>query len=315
MNHLLTDQPTEHRRRWLENRINQEALRFGRLSPRAIRTGKMSPIDYFLPGIKQGLRFAGLHQRGVANARDVRVVKHELTFKDLPPAFDGYRLLHLTDFHIDSLPGLESVLSQQLDSLPCNGCVLTGDYRFLAFGDYSPQVQRALRKITRHVRATDGIFAVLGNHDTHQAVRLLEDMNVRVLLNESVSLHRNAQQITLTGTDDPHYYHHPEATDALRRSPKGFKVALVHSPELYEEAAAGGYHLYLCGHTHGGQVCLPGGTPVLRNLKKGRRLAQGRWRFKQMIGYTSAGCGVSGLPVRFFSRGEITLFTLRCGTK
>ena len=311
MNHLLTDQPTEHRRRWFENRINQEALRFGQLSPRAIRTGKMSPIDYLLPGIKQSLRLAGLYQRGVANARDVQVIEHELRFEDLPPAFDGYRLLHLTDFHIDSLPGLEDVIGTHLEGLPCDGCVLTGDYRFLAFGDYSPEVARPLQQIIRSIRATDGVYAVLGNHDTHQAVRLLEDMSVRVLLNESISLNRGAQQITLTGTDDPHYYHHPQAVAALQRSPEGFKVALVHSPELYQEAAAEGYQLYLCGHTHGGQVCLPGGTPVLRNLRKGRHLAHGLWQAEQMIGYTSAGCGVSGLPVRFFSRGEITLFTLR----
>ncbi len=313
MNHLLTDQPTEYRRQWLENRINQEALRFGRLSPRAIRTGKTSPIDYLLPTIKRGLHLAGLYRRGVANARDVRIVKHELTFPDLPPAFDGYRLLHLTDFHIDSLPGLEDVISEQVTSLPCDACVLTGDYRFLAFGDYPPEVRYPLQQIMHSVRATDGIYAVLGNHDTHPAVRLLEGMNVRVLLNESVTLDRGAQQITLTGTDDPHYYYHPEMVSALRQSPDSFKVALVHSPELYQEAAAEGYHLYLCGHTHGGQVCMPGGTPVLRNLRKGRHLASGRWQAQQMIGYTSAGCGVSGLPVRFFSRGEITLFTLKCG--
>jgi predicted MPP superfamily phosphohydrolase len=311
MNHLLTDQSTEHRRRWIENRINQEALRFGRLSPRAIRTGKMSPIDYLLPGVKLGLCLAGLYQRGVTNARAVQVVKHELAFEDLPPAFDGYRLLHLTDFHIDSLPGLENVISAHLEELPYDACVLTGDYRFSAFGDYPPEVARPLRQIIRSIRASDGIYAVLGNHDTHQAVRLLEKMNVRVLLNESVSLNRGAQQITLTGTDDPHYYHHPEAVAALQRSSEGFKVALVHSPELYQEAAAEGYQLYLCGHTHGGQVCLPGGAPVLRNLRKGHRLAHGLWQTQQMIGYTSAGCGVSGLPIRFFSRGEITLFTLR----
>lgn len=311
MNHLLTDQPTEHRRRWFETRINQEALRFGRLSPRAIRTGKMSPLDYLLPSIKQGLRLAGLYQRGVANARDVQIVKHELTFENLPPAFDGYRLLHLTDFHIDSLPGLEDAISAHLTSLPCDSCVFTGDYRFLAFGDYSPRVQQPLQKIVRSIRASDGTYAVLGNHDTHPAVRLLEDMNVRVLVNESTTLHRAGQQITLTGTDDPHYYYQPEAMTALRQSLDGFKVALVHSPELYREAAAEGYDLYLCGHTHGGQVCLPGGKPVLRNLNKGRHLAHGRWQERQMIGYTSAGCGVSGLPIRFFSRGEITLFTLR----
>ena len=73
------------------------------------------------------------------------------------------------------------------------------------------------------------------------------------------------------------------------------------------------FDLLLGGHTHGGQVCLPGGLPLVTHCQNGRRYAAGLWRHGGMVGYTSRGVGVSGLPVRFNSRGELTLITLRRG--
>ena len=308
---ILIDQSVEHRQQWLDTRTRLEHARFSRLSAAAIEKGRMSMIDYFLPGATWGLKMARLHQRGKANAQDIRVVEHELSFEQLPETFDGYRLLHLTDLHIDSLPGIEDAISECIAPLRYDACVLTGDYRFHAYGDYKANVRLPLAQIMSNIYAPDGVYATLGNHDTHPAVNLLDGLGARVLANENVVIARGTDRITLTGIDDPHYYFTNQAVTTLQRPVEGFKVALVHSPELYQEAAAAGYHLYLCGHTHGGQICLPTGTPVLRNLNKGHHLVQGLWQEQQMTGYTSPGCGVSGIPVRFFSRGEITLFTLR----
>ena len=308
---IFLDRAVDDREQWLARRTEMETRRFSRLSPEAIEKGLMSPVDYFLPGATLGLKLANLYDRGRANAQDIRVVEHELTFEYLPVAFDGYRILHLTDLHIDSLPGIEDAISERVAPLRYDACVLTGDYRFRAFGDYGPEVRLPLQQIMSHIYAPDGIYATLGNHDTHPAVTLLEEMEVRVLANEHIRLGRGGEHITLTGIDDPHYYYTTEAVTALQQSEDGFKVALVHSPELYHEAATHGYHLYLCGHTHGGQICLPSGTPILKNLQRGHHLVQGLWQEQQMIGYTSPGCGVSGIPVRYFSRGEITVFTLR----
>ena len=87
---------------------------------------------------------------------------------------------------------------------------------------------------------------------------------------------------------------------------------LVHTPDLAEDAARLGCALYLCGHTHGGQICLPGGWPIVQHLHKETRLGRGLWRRRQMIGYTSLGAGVAGsLPIRLFAPAEITLFRLR----
>lgn len=308
---ISIDQSVEHRQQWLDTRTRLENTRFSRLSRAAIEKGRMSPIDHVLPGVTFGLKMARLHQRGKENAQDIQVVEHELFFEQLPATFDGYRILHLTDLHIDSLPGIEDAISERVAPLRYDACVMTGDYRLRTYGEYSTNVRLPLAQIMSNLYAPDGVYATLGNHDTHPAVELLEDLGAQVLTNEHVVFRRGVDRITLTGIDDPHYYFTTEAVDSLRQSGDGFKIALVHSPELYQETASYGYHLYLCGHTHGGQVCLPTGTPILRNLNKGHHLVQGLWKEEQMIGYTSPGCGVSGIPVRYFSRGEITLFTLR----
>ncbi|MGE5504702.1 MAG: metallophosphoesterase, partial [Actinomycetota bacterium] len=97
-----------------------------------------------------------------------------------------------------------------------------------------------------------------------------------------------------------------------------FGIALVHSPELAPEAAAAGHRLYLCGHTHGGQISLPGGIPVLthdqrRHGQVPRRLARGRWSHGAMTGITSTGAGASGIPLRFATPPEMLRITLRRG--
>jgi hypothetical protein len=77
------------------------------------------------------------------------------------------------------------------------------------------------------------------------------------------------------------------------------------------EAAAAGYSLYLCGHCHGGQMCLPGGRPLLTHLSRHRDLYAGLWRQGEMWGYTSMGAGLANPPVRFNCPGEVTEFRLR----
>ncbi len=112
-------------------------------------------------------------------------------------------------------------------------------------------------------------------------------------------------------TDDVHYYYTDAARAALEGAPNIFKIALIHSAELADVAADAGFSLYLAGHTHGGQICLPGGMPIITHMSRHRRYASGLWRHGPMVGYTTAGIGVSGLPVRFNTRGEAVLITLR----
>jgi hypothetical protein len=123
---------------------------------------------------------------------------------------------------------------------------------------------------------------------------------------------RGGQTIALTGIDDVHRFYTPAAHAALSaHDPQAFGIVLAHSPEMAGEAAAAGHSLYLCGHCHGGQLCLPGGRPLITHLSRHRDLYAGLWRYGEMWGYTSTGAGLADPPIRFNCRGEVTEFRLR----
>ncbi len=264
------------------------------------------------------LRICGLYERGVRNARNVRLKRLDLGFQDLPVEFDGFRILHLSDLHVDFLPetldaALELVSGERVDI-----CVLTGDYRKRVSGPFEhilPDFERLVAQVRAQVRGRGRIFAILGNHDCADMVPAFEGIGIEVLVNETRRIEKGRAQIHLTGTDDVHYYYTEAARAALEMAPEGFKIALVHSAELADVAAEAGFQLYLAGHTHGGQVCLPGGKPIITHMNSHRRYASGLWRHGTMAGYTTTGVGVSGLPVRFNTRGEAVLITLNRSLK
>ena len=135
---------------------------------------------------------------------------------------------------------------------------------------------------------------------------------MRVLNNESVVFHRNGDSIYLAGVDEPHYDKADDLPLALTDVPRhACKILLAHTAEIYKEAEELGVDLYLCGHTHGGQINIKGIGPIITNVNVPRRFARGFWTWKRMIGYTTAGVGTSAVPVRFNCPPEIVLLTLR----
>jgi len=260
-----------------------------------------------------GLRLSGLYQRGLRNALDIKLRRIELKFENLPAEFDGFRILQLSDPHVDFLAGPMDTALELISDEPVDLCVLTGDYRKRVSGPFE-QILPSFEKLVSQSRARNGIYAILGNHDSADMVEPFEALGIRVLINETHTILRRGAMLHLTGTDDVHYYYTDAARQALAGAPEGFKIALIHSPELADAAAENGFQLYLAGHTHGGQVCLPGGWPIITHMNRYRRYARGLWRHGDMRGYTSTGVGVSGLPVRFNTRGEVVLITLRSGS-
>jgi predicted MPP superfamily phosphohydrolase len=189
---------------------------------------------------------------------------------------------------------------------------LTGDYRFRIDGPCDA-VYPPMARILSAVNARHGIVGVLGNHDCAEMVPELTRLGVKVLVNEALEVRHGTHGIWLIGVDDPHYYGCDDLSGALLDVPQeGFKILLVHTPEMVAEAAQHGIQLYLCGHTHGGQICLPWIGPIIVNANCPRRFTRGIWRYKHVQGYTSAGVGTSGVPVRFFCPPEIALIELRC---
>jgi predicted MPP superfamily phosphohydrolase len=121
-------------------------------------------------------------------------------------------------------------------------------------------------------------------------------------------------EIMLAGVDDPHFYKCHDLQKALSAvAPDQFVIMLSHSPEIASEASRCGVDFFLCGHTHGGQICLPGGIPIFANTSCNRRYVSGSWDCGAMQGYTSRGTGFSCAAARFFCPPEITLHTLHSG--
>ena len=207
-------------------------------------------------------------------------------------------------------PNLLKAITKVLPKEKVDLAVFTGDYRDSTHGPYD-HILEPLQSVVSQIQTNDGFIAILGNHDSHEMVPDLEKLGLQVPINETLTLKRSGASIHLTGLDDVHYYYTQAASDALEKSPKGFKIALVHSSEIANEAADHGYHLYLCGHSHGGQIYLPFGFPVITHTDMKRKLARGIWKFRKMTGYTNPGAGVVLLPLRFFCPPEITLITLR----
>ncbi len=260
------------------------------------------------------LRLIGLHKRGLNNAIAICCKQYPIVFDTLPASFHNFRILHLTDLHIDGNPLMLEPLFVEISKVEYDICLITGDYRFETHGSIA-LVMEPLRKLIANIKAPYGIYGTLGNHDSYAMVTAFEEMGINMLVNETVKIKKDYYEILITGIDDVHYYYTDNAINAMEQSPNGFKIALVHSPEMFDVAAANDYRFYLCGHTHAGQICLPGGKPVFKHLYVGKNLIKGFWNYNGLVGYTSAGCGTSGIPIRFNSEGEITLFTLKCREK
>lgn len=255
------------------------------------------------------LRLTLLYGWGQRNALNIGVVHNIVRAPRLPRAFDGYRLLHLSDLHLDMNERFPHVLAERVRPLLYDACVITGDFRYRTSGPWGPALE-GLRRVLPHLRQP--VYAVLGNHDSLRMVPELEALGVQVLVNENAVLRRQESRLYLAGVDDPHFFRAENLQQAWRGIPDAaFVLLLSHSPEIYRQAAHAGAALMLCGHTHGGQIRLPGGIPVMTNADCPRYMAAGPWQYAGMPGYTSVGAGSSIVDARFNCRPEVTVHELR----
>jgi len=268
-----------------------------------------------------GLRITRLKEHYRALAHDIRLIDLEIVRPDLPAGLDGYRILHITDPHFDDAHGLARHIVDLVMGAPDDRsldlCVITGDLRVRSRGPFiETGILRDLEILLKGLACRDGFLLTLGNHDTHEMVAPVEAMGLRVLTNECAVVRRDGAVLFIVGLDDVHRHYTDEAKAVLSRfkaAEDRFGLALVHSPEFAGEAAQAGIGLYLCGHTHGGQIRPFSDRPLVRHLRRHHDLVQGAWRISDMDGYTSPGAGTSGLPLRVRCPGEVTMITLRKG--
>jgi uncharacterized protein len=295
---------------WATTRAYLEADNFKRKRFGGKRKSHWTLFERMVRFFSIFLKIGPLYRIGNENARNVVVNHYTLSFKNLPKMFDGYKIVHLADLHVDCIPGIENTLAEKLAELKCDLCVITGDYREKTHGGYK-QILGPMRKIIGSIKSQDGILAILGNHDTYLMVDDFEKMGMRVLVNETVRINRKGERLNITGVDDPNTYYTDSALVVLEEEHPGFKILLAHSPELFDLAQKNDYQMYLTGHTHGGQISLPGGRAIVTHIKTGKKYYRGVWRINGMTGFTNQGCSASGIPVRFNTQSEIAYLTLR----
>jgi len=249
-----------------------------------------------------------MHRKGVRNARDIQVRYNTIKLPHLNADFDGFTILHLSDLHADMDEKATLALIERVREINYDICVMTGDYRARTYGDIEHSLA-AMARVRTHLKKT--VYAVLGNHDSILMVPDLENMGIRLLINENTLIERGQGTLFLAGIDDAHYFRVDDipkaANGAAENTPS---ILLSHTPAVYKQAAEAGFDLMLSGHTHGGQICLPGGIPITLDSDCPRFVGKGGWHYKKMQGYTSVGSGTSVVNVRINCPPEITLHTL-----
>ena len=243
------------------------------------------------------------------------LVDVDITLGKLPPSFDGFSIVQITDVHIGNTIGeafvktmVDRVNEANPDLIAITGDLVDGPLRSL---------QAAVEPL-RDLRAKQGVFFVTGNHEYYSGVESwlphLRSLGIRVLRNEREAIDVAGHGFDLVGIDDHSSHrwrgHGPDLERALRdRDPDREVVLLAHQPRQVHEATKYGVGLQLSGHTHGGQVWP---WHYLVKLQQGG-LIRGLSRHGDTQLYISQGTGYWGPPIRFLAKSEITRIRLRSG--
>ncbi len=249
---------------------------------------------------------------GYIGSRWLRVKELDVFFPDLPEPLEGMRIVQISDLHVGPHTPrghLAAVVRKVRDARP-DLIAITGDQ----VDDYAPDVAH-FAKAFAGLSAPLGVFAIPGNHDVYAgwpAVRAgLESMGLTVLVNDAVEIRRGTGSFWLAGTGDPAGGGAaPDLGRTLARVPEGaFTIALAHNPALWPGLARRGVPLTLSGHTHYGQLSIPGlgwslASPFLE-------YAMGAHRLAKSLLYINPGTNYWGLPFRIGALPEVTVLTLR----
>jgi len=267
-------------------------------------------IWLLMRAVRLVLRLTGLYGVGQRNATRLTVKCNAAHIQGLPAPLAGLRILQISDLHIDGYPGFGEIVAGALAGQAFDLCLLTGDYRYHTDGAYR-HLEAEFAALAPALACPLGVFGILGNHDYIEMVPLLERAGVRTLVNEAAAITTGGARLWLVGLDDVHFYGMHDFNRAQDGIPPGEpRILVVHSPEVIPEASERDYLLYLCGHTHGGQICLPGGWAPLVNTRCPRRYTAGAWQYDRLRGYTSRGAGSAGVFARFFCPPEVVIHEL-----
>ncbi len=240
-----------------------------------------------------------------------RVRERVVRIADLPAALEGYRIGQISDVHCgpNTSPTRVRQWVERLNALDLDLMTVTGDL-ITSGAKYVASVSEALG----HLRARDGVYACMGNHDYfgdgEHIVRELEQRGLIVLRNRGVVINRAGAELYVAGVDDT-WTDRDDVPRALQKCPRtATSVLLAHDPALFPEAAEYQVDLTLSGHTHGGQLAVPG----VRRWSLARlagEFTSGLYQRGRSWLYVNRGAGTTGPPVRFGAPAELAVLTLK----
>ncbi len=267
--------------------------------------------------------------------------------REIPSPLDNFCMVQLSDPHLGVYTSPEVIRKSVniCNTLSPDLVLLTGDYIHLGRQEVRTLMHKALgpavskytqyRRLARHtthelsrlfqeLKPKEGIIGIWGNHDYLEGKRTLKrflPQNIIWLENQTVDLTIKGSTIRISGIDD-YRFGTPDIKKTITTTlenkqlthPPAFKLFLSHNPDtilLPDNELLHSYNLILCGHTHGGQICLPGSIPIKTQTKQ-RKILKGLKNFEKAPVYVSSGIGCSGLPLRLFCPPEIVSVRLIC---
>lgn len=286
---------------WIDKRLILEA---------EINRKPHRKVPYVLLGAL--LRATGLFGRGYRNYLDLRVHFRQQTLKNWPKGLDGFTILHISDLHLDLDPALLPVILKALHKVSFDMAVITGDFLERCLAPNPSQTNELMQILELLQSKSELLYCILGNHDSLYLANSLEAKGVRFLINEAQIIEVGPHAFALAGVDDAFVFGIHDVQTAFQDTPATLsRILLSHSPQIFEIAHRQNVGLMLSGHTHGGQICMPGGQPILSMRTIPRFAFKGQWAFRTLKAYTSNGTGACHLPIRFNCPPEITLHSMR----
>lgn len=247
-------------------------------------------------------------------ARDYKVKRVELSFKNLPLALDGFTIAQISDIHSGTFMNENEMIAirEIMDAQHPQVAVMTGD-----FVDTSSREIEPVARVFSKIKTDYGIFGCMGNHDLFDNYRVvsaaMKDSGIVMLENGNKTLRVNGDNLNLVGVNDSRLADLSTALDGI--DPDGFKVLLAHRPEFFPQSFQSGIDLQLSGHTHGGQLGLNFFGIPLSPMQIFHKYINGLYKEGKSYLYVNPGVGMVFAPIRIGVRPEITLITLRVSSR
>ena len=242
------------------------------------------------------------------------LVDVDVTIKDLPFEFHNYRIVNLTDIHLGQWisPEYLSGVVDYVNSINPDMITLTGDYISYILEGY----EDALLDSFKRLKAKDGKFAVLGNHDhwadAEKIREILKDSDIVDLSNDVYTLEKNGETLNISGVDSC-TVGADNIDEVLEKLPDdGASILLAHEPDFAKiSSETNRFDLQMSGHSHGGQLVIPGVKTTPFRCSYSIKYPVGMYKVKNMVQYTSKGLGTNSFWLRINCKPEITLFYLK----